>query len=260
MPQSFRPQIIAHRGASHEAPENTLAAIERAIALKVDSVEIDIRLSKDGIPVVLHDPSAARLTGVKNAPPIHLLTLAEIQQIDVGRSFSNSFTGEKIPSLREVLELNWNQTELMIEIKEGKQHHKVIVQALFDVLAQIKKPSPQLLIGSFSSEILKEVSSYLPSYLQGADSKARLIGIVEKPLLIEPFIAENIKHLALWYKLVTPDLVRALKDKGIKIWSFTIDDVKTAEFLISIGVSGIISNNPKRMLDAHIFNSNKHFI
>lgn len=238
------PKIIAHRGASKEAPENTLSAIKRAIALKVDYVEIDVRLSKDGIPLVIHDSSVARMTGIKDYPSIPHLTFSQIQQIDVGQRFGKSFQGEKIPSLSEVLSLDWKQTKLMLEIKKCPQKEDVLVKAIFNILSEMKT-LPSIIMGSFSVEIIQEVQQQLKHSLIPIET----IGIVEKHEMLTPFIELKMNHIAIWYKLITPYLVQDLTDKKIDLWTFTVDDVNVAKFLISLGVKGIISNDPKTMIE-----------
>jgi glycerophosphoryl diester phosphodiesterase len=231
-----RPLIIAHRGASAEAPENTLVAISRAIDLQADYVEIDIRLSKEGIPVVLHDPSAARVTGVKKSPPIRQLFLPQIKKIAIGQ--------EKIPTLREILELDWKNTGLMIEIKKSVRDPKMLVEAVLQVLLNIPKPPSRIAIGSFALDIVKEIQKMADRLKWPCE----ITGIVEKPEMIAPFVMQNIKRIALWYRLATWDTVRFLKEKNLEIWTFTVDDFEIAKFLISLGVNGIIANDPRTMM------------
>lgn len=236
--------IIAHRGASAEAPENTLAAIRRAIDLNAHYVEIDVRLSKEGIPIVLHDPSAARMTGDQHTIPIRQLTLSQIKQIAIGQRFGEAFAEEKIPTLQEVLGLDWKNTGLMIEIKKSMRDPKILVDAVFQVLSQIKQPPPKISIGSFSLDIVKEVQKQSQLF-----NSIEVIGIVEKPDMIAPFLKQKVKRLALWYKLINWDLVHSLKEENMEIWTFTVDDLKVAKFLISLNINGIISNNPRMMME-----------
>jgi glycerophosphoryl diester phosphodiesterase len=98
-----RPQIIAHRGASGEAPENTLAAFRRALAIGVDAVELDVHLSADGEPVIIHDPVLARTTDGSGLVSEH--TTAALRRLDAGRWFAKPFAGERIPSLAEALDV-----------------------------------------------------------------------------------------------------------------------------------------------------------
>ena len=244
------PLIIAHRGGAKEVPENTIAALKWALDLNVDCIEIDVRLSKEGIPVVIHDPSAARMIGAVNSPHISRLTLPQIQEFDVGRSFDHTYIGETIPTLIDVLNLNWNKTGLMIEIKKSRHPAKVLVDAVFKTLSMAKKPLPSIVMGSFSVEVIKEVQKHP----RRKEFNIDMIGIVEKPDMIAHFVKQDIQRLALWYKIITPSLIQPLINKHIDLWSFTVDDVKIAQFLISLGINGIISNVPKTMLETHIFN------
>jgi glycerophosphoryl diester phosphodiesterase len=242
--QQMQPLLSAHRGASKEAPENTLAAIKQAILLNANYVEIDVRLSKEGIPIVLHDPSTTRMSG-HHHPSADQLTVAEIQQIDVGQKFGPLFVGEKVPTLWDVLQLDWKGAGLMIEIKKCPQDPKKVVTAVFDVLKQTTNASlPPLVIGSFCAKIVAEVQRHLQEWQQDAIG---VLGIAEKLECVDPFIQLNIKHLALWYPLITPSLMASLQEKGMTIWTFTVDDVKKAEFLLSLGVDGIISNDTRLM-------------
>lgn len=249
---SLKPLIIAHRGASAEAPENTLAAITQAIALQVNYVEIDVRLSKEGVPVVLHDPSAARMTGNKDATPIRQLTLPQIKEIAIGKGFNESFAEEKIPTLMEVLDLNWKNTGLMIEIKKSCRDPKILANAVYNVLkdAHLRKNLPQLTIGSFSLEIVKQIQK-LTTQLKWP---CEIMGIIEKPEMMAPFIEQKVHRLALWYRLATWDRVHFLRERNMEIWTFTVDDPKIAKHLISLGINGIISNNPRMMIENSNFN------
>lgn len=244
MISSSQTLIIAHRGASAEAPENTLAAIRQAIDLNSHYVEIDVRLSKDGIPIVLHDPSAARITGNQNTIPIRQLTLSQIKKIAVGQHFGAAFAEEKIPTLQEVLSLDWKNTGIMIEIKKSVRDPTVLVDAVFQVISQIKKLPPKMSIGSFSLDIVKELQKQSQLF-----NSVEVIGIVEKPDMIAPFLKQKVKRLALWYKLINWDLVHSLKEENMEIWTFTVDDLEVAKFLISLDINGIISNNPRRMME-----------
>lgn len=240
------PYVIAHRGASIEAPENTIASIKRALALKSHYVEIDVRLSKEGVPILLHDDSAARMLGISCAPFVHDLSLSEIQAIDVGRLFNPAFIGETIPTLAEVLRLEWKKTGLMLEIKECPQNPQVIVEAIFRVLIETPNLPPSLIIGSFSPSIIQEVQRHqhrLPSL--------QVIGIVEESEMLDSFLKQDLHHLALWHPLITNELIHSLHSKQFDVWAFTIDSPDIAKSLVSLGITGIISNDPQTILKGY---------
>lgn len=230
--------IIAHRGASSEAPENTLAAIRRAIDLKVSYVEIDVRLTQEGVPVVIHD-AATRRTTCGGSPPeyIHKMTLPKLQALDFGGWFDQRFKGETIPSLKQVLDLPFDQTGLMVELKKTTSSPKKMVQAVLGDLSQAAVKEEKVIIGSFSPEIIQEVQVQKPAI--------RTIGIVEKLPMVSVFKQLNVKHLAIWHKLLTPSLIDELLKDGIAIWTFTVDCSPTADSLFSLGVKGVITNNPR---------------
>lgn len=243
------PLIIAHRGASADAPENTLASFQKAIDISSHYIELDVRLSQDGIPVVFHDPTLARITGVKHAPAIHELPLSALKQVDAGIKFGPAFEGEKIPTLDEVLRLNWKNTGLMIEIKACPQSAEQVVQAVFNALNKAKKLPHSLVIGSFSIETF-DMTQRLKNQLK---TPFKMIGIVEKEELLQPFVDRGIGMLALWHKIITPELMKFLTKKNIEVWSFTVNDVKKAQNLMSMGVKGIISNIATNMLQKTLF-------
>lgn len=235
------PKIIAHRGLSKEAPENTLSAVKAALALGIDYIEIDVRLTKDNVPIVIHDSTVSRTSGIKNGPSIHELTLKQIQGMDVGSFFGMEFANEPIPTLEEVLSLNWKTTGLMLEIKHCRQPNAVVVENVFKILR--KQKLPKMVIGSFSLPIFKLIQQQLKNEL-----KIQTIGIIEKTEKIRPFIETGAKHLALYHKILTPSLIKNLKKENVEIWTFTVNDLSTARSLVSLHVDGIISNYPRIFL------------
>ena len=129
---SSRPFILGHRGASAVAPENTLAAFSRAISDGADGIEFDVRLSRDGVPVVIHDDTLKR-TGLIDRL-VSELTAAELQEVDVGswfaettRNLTATFRGEKLPTLTQVFELfSANNGRLYIEMKCDKDEGSLL--------------------------------------------------------------------------------------------------------------------------------------
>lgn len=232
--------VIAHRGASKEAPENTLSSLKRAIEIGADYLEIDVHLSKDGVPVVIHDAFLGRTTNGRPDVRITDLTLAEIKALDAGALFDPRFAGERIPTLEEVLNLDRGPTGLMIEIKKGHSPIRPLVTSILADLAKAPHNSQgEIVVGSFSTHILEE--------LQQKDPAIPLIGIAEDFNMIPILRSMNLPRMAFWYKLLNPALVQALHEDNIKVWTFTVDDPKVAAFLISIKLDGIITNEPQTM-------------
>ena len=154
VPFSRRPLRFAHRGASSRAPENTLAAFEEAIGLGVDAIELDVHLSADGIPVVIHDEWVDRTTDGHGL--VSALTFGALRGLDAGAWFDRRFRGERIPSLDEALDLTRERCGLNIEIKaeqpapafqvgevdaRGLKHGDLAVVQVEDVLAVFQQGS-----------------------------------------------------------------------------------------------------------------------
>jgi glycerophosphoryl diester phosphodiesterase len=240
MANKLFPNIIAHRGESGKAPENTLNAIQRAVQLHVDWVEVDVHLSKEGIPVILHDDSLERITKGCSAELVHHLTLDEIKSYEVGSWFNPAFFGEQIPTLDEVLNIPFGETGLMIEIKSSPWSPSVVVEAVLNVVKMNQWDTCKLMIGSFALSIIQELQRSFPPL--------QIIGIAETDEEIDLLVQCGVKWIALWVKLVTPYLITALHEKGIKVWCFTVDDLVTAKFLSSLRIDGLITNFPNGVL------------
>lgn len=243
MQKNKTPKLIAHRGASGEAPENTLAAIQKAIDIGVDYIEFDVRLTKDGVPVVIHDATLSRTTGGRNSHYVHDLTLDQIKKLDIGSWFDPRFATEAVPTLEDVLLLA-NQTGLMIEIKEGVESPQVMVDSLLKVLKSSRSNPEFLKFGSFSVPIIQEVMKQAPFL--------NVMGIIEEADNIQSFVDLGIKHMALWYKLINPDLIQKLHNNDINIWTFTVDDPEIVRLFVSLSIEGIITNQPRYMLGINI--------
>lgn len=237
------PYIIAHRGASAELPENTLPAIKRAIELKVDFVEFDIRLSRDGIPVVFHDVTTSRIATPGKRHILSDLHMSDIRQLDAGKWFHEDYAGHHIPHLEEILRLQRGPIGLMIEIKEELTEPKLIARAVVSSLrAQPQKEGcGPILVGSFSPDILREFQRIAPDI--------QLIGIIKIPSKIASFLKLQLARLVIKHTLITPELVNDLKQKEIEVWSYTIDHPSEAKQFIEWGVNGIITNDPRKILN-----------
>lgn len=240
----MKPTIIAHRGASAEAPENTLSSFRTAISLGVDFVEFDVRLCKDGIPILFHDPTLARITRVRYAPHLHKMQLVHIRKVDAGFHFNESFKGELIPTLEQALNLEWEGTGTMIELKLARELPEKLVKNVFDVMNAVKKLPPKIVMGSFSLDII----SLLLEQQKTSRFPFEVIGIIEKVPMIQAFINLGVKHLALWHRIINPLMIKELNERNITVWTFTVDKTKLAKKLISLSVNGIITNNPRSML------------
>lgn len=230
-------KLIAHRGASAEAPENTLVAMHQAVEIGVDFIEFDVRLTRDGIPVIFHDASLARTTTSRKALHICDLNFEQIRELDAGSWFDPKFSGEKIPTLEEVLQAKFKPSRLMIEIKSSYQPASKITEKTLEVIEKTKFNPDSFVIGSMSLSIIEELQRQAPHL--------NIIGIAEKAQNIAIFLERNINLMALWYKLLDPSLIEFLHKRNVEVWSFTIDDPKVASSLQACSIDGIITNHPR---------------
>lgn len=229
-------KIIAHRGASHEAPENTLSAIHRAIELRADYIELDVHLTSDGIPVISHDPHIK--SHVSTALPIEALTLAQIKEFDVGHWFHKDFIEERIPTLEEVLNLSRGSTNLMIELKKSGADSLSLVKQTIEVINQAPLQEGKIIIGSFDLEIL--------SYVKQLKPHQPLIGILEDMSYLPLFLKLGIDHFAFDFALLNESVIHQLKNEGMTVWTYTVDDPSHIQALIDHKIDGIITNDPRK--------------
>ncbi len=232
-------KVIAHRGFSKIAPENTVSAVRMAIEHAVDYVEIDVHLSKDGVPVVIHDSVLGRTTPYTHSHRITDLVYDHIRHLDVGSWFDTRYKGETIPTLEQILDLDFGASGLMIEIKKGHSPIKPLVTAVGKAVrkALSKDSQRKILIGSFSMQVLKEMQVQFPSM--------PLIGIIEDFNQLVQASSLTFSQIALWHKLLSPALLNSLHRQNTKIWTFTVDDPEAAKSMHQMGVHGIITNDPE---------------
>lgn len=244
-----RPLVIAHRGYSAFAPENTLAAFGLALKAGADLVELDYYHSKDGVPVVQHDGALDRTTDATNVwgttnISITSKTVAELKTLDAG-SWHNGYKGQKIPTLAEALECIQAGGVTLIERKNGKP--EVCIQLLKE-----RGWINHLVVQSFDWAYLKAFHDLEPSQVLGALGPTSSLVNGKKPNgRPNELSAEWLDDLALtgarlvvWSKAVSKESVKLAHDRGFKVWVYTIDDAATANQLLDMGVDGIITNNP----------------
>ncbi|MEM6262207.1 MAG: glycerophosphodiester phosphodiesterase family protein [Bacteroidota bacterium] len=241
--------VIAHRGASGTAPENTLSAVKRALEMGADQIEIDVHLSKDGEVIVIHDPTLERTTTGTGTVEEH--TLQELKKLDAGTWFSEKFTGEPIPTLEEVLDMIDGKAVLLIEIKHGKQHlYEGISQKVIERVRK-KKAASWVIIQSFETEVVEECIELAP------DLEVHKLIVTNIPLLPlytdgklrfgSPFSFKGIKGLNPYHKTLSKRFVRKAHKKGWKVFTYTVNEEKAIQRCRELGVDGIITNFPERV-------------
>ena len=234
---AVKPIVIAHRGASLKAPENTLASIKLAWALNVDAVEIDVHSSHDSELMVIHDHSTGR-TSDKNLVVAESLS-GELRKLDAGSWKSKTYSGEKIPFLDEVLETIPENKTLLIEIKSGIETLKQVIDRISN--RDIEK---KILIQSFDAETVfnsKEILPEVPAFLL-------LESMTDIDSMIKTIKDNRLDGLSVKHILLKQDLVTKCRDEGLQIFTWTVDSKAEAERVASLGVDGIITNSPDEIM------------
>jgi glycerophosphoryl diester phosphodiesterase len=234
--------IIGHRGASFDAPENTLSSFRLGYVQKADADELDIYLTKDGKIVVIHDPTTTRTAGISNK--VANATFDELRRLDVGKfgKWKEREFSEKIPSLDEVLALIPSGRRLFIEIKCGPE----ILPELEKVLARGGKKPEQTVIIGFGYETMRDAKAKFPNlevnWLVAADKLHRFPPIDD---LIARAKAANLSGLDLEQGFpITKDFVQKVHAAGLKLYTWTVDKPEVARKEAQAGVDGITTNRP----------------
>lgn len=222
--------VVAHRGGSRRAPENTLAAIRKAIEIHADLSEIDVQETSDGKVVLLHDNDLRRVAGVDKK--IWEVSYDEIKDLDVGSWFSPDYRGERIPTLTEILDVVEGRIGLNIEIKSN-EHNPTLPEKVVK-LVQEKGLVSDCVISSFNYE-------WLP-LVKRLNSRLRVGYITSEP--VGDISRLEVDFLSLQQKLVTEDLVRAARKRKKEVHVWTVNDPKEMGRLIDLGVDGIITDVP----------------
>jgi len=243
------PLIIAHRGASGLAPENTLAAFDKAIEIGVDRIEMDLRQTIDGEVVVIHDKTIMRTTNGWGS--IRKLSLNRLKRYSAGSWFHHEFSKERVPTFREVLELVNGKTTLLLEIKNGSPYHHGIERNIINLVNEYKA-NDWCIVQSFNDKVLKnfrelpQLSSDIQKLFHAFIPVAPFYGgskFSYKRLRRYNFADEvNIN-----YKYVNPRVVRKVHQMGKKVNIWTVNDRQDMKKYVEMGVDGIITDYPDRL-------------
>ncbi len=238
------PQIIGHRGCAGYAPENTLEAIHTAADMGIEWVELDVKLTKDGVPIIFHDDKLDRTTNGTGA--VAEATYAEIQELDAGSWFSESFWGVKIPTLEEAIEaLMERSLGLNLEIKPCAGREIETAEVALDMLAQYWDDHENLLISSFSHVSLEVAHDMAEDWHRGLCIKGE-----EWP--------ENWAEVAKYLEVSTINIdgnvvsesqIRDALATEKSVLAFTINDPMRARMLQEWGVTGFFSDEPDVIMD-----------
>ena len=240
--KNLRDIIIAHRGESFDAPENTLAAINLAWERGASLVEIDIHMTKDKQIVVIHDEDTDRVSNRKMI--IKKSFFNDLKKLDVGSFKDRMWSGEHISSLQEVLKTVPDYGKLIIEIKSNSD----LLDRLKKDLAESKLQNSQIEIITFDSDILAKAKKIMPGYrmLWLLDLDYYLpwwLIWISKKRIIEKVKRLNFDGVDVWAgKLLTKDFIRAFKNSGLLVYTWTVNSPQKLEFLISLGIDGVTTD------------------
>ncbi|MFZ4827840.1 MAG: glycerophosphodiester phosphodiesterase [Phototrophicaceae bacterium] len=237
------PLILGHRGASGNAPMNTLSAFLLAHQEGAHGIELDVHLSADGIPVVIHDHTVDATTNGNGE--VGSMTVQQLKQLDAGSWFSAEFANETIPTLEEVfLALPRDNFLINVEIKANRQHRAQLVQATLAVI-EATQSLERVIISSFDPFILRLVAR--------ANSQIP-IGYLHYPSIPFwiPWFMNGVRHEAIhpYYQQVNQGYIRQMTERGYKVHTWTVNDVEVARKLSMLGVGAIITDYPARIREA----------
>ncbi len=236
------PIVIAHRGASAVAPENTLVAYERAIEQGARLAECDVYLSSDGVPFLFHDSELERTTNASG--PVTERSLVDLKQLDAGSWKGPEFAGERIPTLVEFLEAVKGKLRPVIEIK-GKDRE--IEQAVINALHEARFPSEDAMIFSFHYKVVAEIARLDPSL-----PTTWLVTPPEPGEDLGPFFRAALKArvsaLGVSHDEVTLPFLQRAHETGFPVFVWTVNDAARIRELTAMGVDGIISDRPAMAL------------
>ncbi len=252
-----KPLIIAHRGASALAPENTLAAFRRAIADGAEGIEFDVRLSKDGAVVVFHDATLQRLTNRKNL--VSSQTLEELQQIDIGSWFrrrrskanhsNDDFSAERIPTLIETLDfLQDFQGLIYIELKCRESETEKLAKAVCEIISG-SLLLPQVIVKSFQLEAIPAVRRACSQVKTAALFAPKIMTILRKEKRLVNIAADiGADMLSVHFSLATRKLMKKAAKKNLPVTIWTADNPRWIKRAFDLGLFAVITNNPATLL------------
>lgn len=234
----LKSQIIAHRGASKYAPENTMPSFQIASEMQADGIETDVQLTKDGIPILIHDENLRRTTGKKGFVKDYLLD--DIQKLDAGRYFSKKYAGTKIITLEEFL--RWASKEklyLNLELKNNKIEYKDIEHIVLEALEK-HQLLERTTVSSFNPNSIKRMRQ-LDEKLDVA-----LLRSKRHPNLVEYALDQGASSLHINRRLLNNSIVDNCKKHGLPLRVYTVNRRSTIYQCLKLKCDGIITDDPDK--------------
>lgn len=250
------PLILGHRGASALAPENTLGAFSRAMTDGADGIEFDVRLSRDQVPVVIHDATLKRTAGIEWR--VSELTAAELQGINVGRWFARRkrataarFTSERLPTLAQVFDLfKANRGVLYVEMKCQGKEATALASAVVELTREAQM-ADRVVVESFDLDAIAEVKRIDAGIRTAALFWPRLsrpISTLRKLKMVDEACRVGADEIALHHTLAGARVIEKAKREGLETVLWTVNDPRWIRRALARGVKALIANDPGMMV------------
>lgn len=233
-----KPRNLAHRGASALAPENAMAAFQLAERLGADGFEFDVQVTRDGVPVVIHDEWLDRTTNGKGWVFQH--TFEEVRRLDAGSSFGPEFKGEKIPTLEEVIAAFGERMFLNIELKNSYFDMPGLEEKTIELVRRYGVEQ-NVIVSSFHHGSMQRFRQLAPDIRTGLLYDCYIVDVVE--------YAKKLGASALHplFAGVKPEVVAAAKANGLEINVWTVNEPDHMRLVLAAGVDSVITNHPDRL-------------
>jgi glycerophosphoryl diester phosphodiesterase len=231
-------EVIAHRGDSRRAPENTFAAIESAIGAGSDWVEIDVQSTLDGDIVLAHDRDLERVAG--DGLVVEQSALGDMQGLDIGSWFDPRFSSERLPRLEDVLRRYGDEVGLLIEVKTWSDDARVVAERVVESIDRAGGAPRRFKLMSLNWSVVEHIRRLRPSWTVG------LLATVA----VGDLARMDVQFLAVNARAATRRLIREARSRGMRVFAWCVNDPVGMTTMISRGVDGIITDEPAKLADA----------
>lgn len=243
-PFLFQPPVIAHRGARTKAPENTMAAFRETVAEGIQWIETDVKLTHDGVPILIHDDTLDRTTSGQG--PVADMVWSDMKNLDAGSWFNPAFASERVPHLADVLHYVLDHNlHLNLELKPCPGRTQVTVMVTLIEAAKIWSPDREPpLISSFNVDALIIASRLHPDWPRGL--------LMDEWQENWPELVKNVDAatLNLNADMLTQENIQHFKESGLPLLAYTVNDPVRAKELLHWGVTAVFSDNPQEIIKA----------
>ena len=250
-----KPLVIAHRGSSALAPENTLAAFAHAMNDGADGIELDVRLAADGVPVIIHDATLRR-TGLR-AGSVAKLNSSELARIDVGHWFNRAqpglsnktYVGQGVPTLGQVFQLLKKHKHALVylELKTDRAEESASELANSVVeLVEAYQLSKRVVVVSFNLDLVSQVKRIDSAIFTGAlfEPKRELARLARKRRMIDAALRSGADEILMHYLVATEGGVRFAQQNNLRVVVWTVDDPRWMRRARRLDIHALITNNP----------------